>query len=186
MDSFDYVIVGAGSAGAVLASRLSEHPGVTVALLEAGPRDWHPFIHIPAGFIKTFYNKRVNWAYSMEPSEWTGEAEQPWFASGLAEANLIHDSWGFSQFTLQTPKGSHRIGRLGNRLFRVTDGRVLSDDCVLAALKSLSPARNLVCIDEVDSFVDPLPDGAVIKATSARLGGSLDEVLGSLSGFLAF
>ncbi|MFQ5567704.1 MAG: GMC family oxidoreductase N-terminal domain-containing protein, partial [Paracoccaceae bacterium] len=72
MDSFDYVIVGAGSAGSVLAARLSEDPGVTVALLEAGPRDWHPFIHIPAGFIKTFHDPRVNWCYSMEPSEWTG------------------------------------------------------------------------------------------------------------------
>lgn len=72
MDSFDYVIVGAGSAGSVLASRLSEDPGVSVAVLEAGPRDWHPFIHIPAGFIKTFYDRSVNWCYSMEPSEWTG------------------------------------------------------------------------------------------------------------------
>jgi choline dehydrogenase len=72
MDTFDYVIVGAGSAGCVLASRLSEDPNVTVAVLEAGPRDWHPYIHIPAGFIKTFYNPRINWCYSMEPSEWTG------------------------------------------------------------------------------------------------------------------
>jgi choline dehydrogenase len=72
MDTFDYVIVGAGSAGCVLASRLSEDPGVTVALLEAGPSDWHPFIHIPAGFIKTFQNPGINWCYSMEPSEWTG------------------------------------------------------------------------------------------------------------------
>ncbi|HSF95141.1 MAG TPA: GMC family oxidoreductase N-terminal domain-containing protein, partial [Thermohalobaculum sp.] len=72
MDTFDYVIVGAGSAGSVLANRLTEDSGTTVAVLEAGPRDWHPFIHIPAGFIKTFYDSRVNWCYSMEPSEWTG------------------------------------------------------------------------------------------------------------------
>ena len=72
MDTFDYVIIGAGSAGAVLASRLSEAHGVTVCVLEAGPPDRHPYIHIPAGFIKTFYDKSVNWAYSMEPSEWTG------------------------------------------------------------------------------------------------------------------
>ena len=72
MDTFDYVIVGAGSAGCVLANRLSEDPGTSVCVLEAGPGDWHPYIHLPAGFIKTFYNKSINWAYDMEPSEWTG------------------------------------------------------------------------------------------------------------------
>ncbi len=72
METFDYVIVGAGSAGSVLANRLSEDGTATVLVLEAGPSDWHPFIHIPAGFIKTFHDPRVNWLYSMEPSEWTG------------------------------------------------------------------------------------------------------------------
>ncbi len=72
MDNFDYVIVGAGSAGSVLASRLSEDPNVTVCVLEAGPSDWHPFIHIPAGFMYTLVNPRVNWLYTSEPSEWTG------------------------------------------------------------------------------------------------------------------
>jgi len=72
MDSFDYVIVGAGSAGSVLANRLSEDPNVTVCVLEAGPSDWHPFIHIPAGFMYTLVNPRVNWLYTSEPSEWTG------------------------------------------------------------------------------------------------------------------
>ncbi len=72
MESFDYVIVGAGSAGSVLANRLSEDANVTVCVLEAGPRDWHPFIHIPAGFMYTLVDPRVNWLYSSEPSEWTG------------------------------------------------------------------------------------------------------------------
>jgi choline dehydrogenase len=72
MESFDYVIVGAGSAGSVLASRLSEDEKSTVCVLEAGPSDWHPFIHIPAGFMYTLVNPRVNWLYKMEPSEWTG------------------------------------------------------------------------------------------------------------------
>ncbi len=70
MDTFDYVIVGAGTAGCVLANRLSED--ATVCVLEAGPRDWHPYIHIPGGFIKTFHQASVNWLYSMEPSAWTG------------------------------------------------------------------------------------------------------------------
>src|SRR3954471_9668992 len=72
MDTFDYVIVGAGSAGCVLANRLSADPGVRVCVLEAGPRDWHPYIHIPAGFIKLFHQPGLNWLYTMEPGEWTG------------------------------------------------------------------------------------------------------------------
>ncbi|HEX9556646.1 MAG TPA: GMC family oxidoreductase N-terminal domain-containing protein [Reyranella sp.] len=72
METFDYVIVGAGSAGSVLANRLSEDEKVTVCVLEAGPWDWHPFIHIPAGFMYTLVNPRVNWLYTSEASEWTG------------------------------------------------------------------------------------------------------------------
>ena len=70
MDTFDYVIVGAGTAGCILANRLSED--ATVCVLEAGPRDWHPYIHIPAGFIKLFHQPGLNWLYTQEPSEWTG------------------------------------------------------------------------------------------------------------------
>jgi choline dehydrogenase len=72
MDTFDYVIVGAGSAGSVLTNRLSEDPNTTICVLEAGPRDWHPYIHLPAGFIKTFHMKSINWAYQQEPGPWTG------------------------------------------------------------------------------------------------------------------
>ncbi|GLR94734.1 choline dehydrogenase [Bradyrhizobium liaoningense] len=66
------MIVGAGSAGCVLANRLSEDPNTSVCVLEAGPRDWHPYIHLPAGFIKTFHMKSINWAYQQEPGPWTG------------------------------------------------------------------------------------------------------------------
>lgn len=72
MDRFDYVIIGAGSAGCVLTSRLSEDPNTSVCVLEAGPRDWHPYIHLPAGFIKTFHMKSINWAYQQEVGPWTG------------------------------------------------------------------------------------------------------------------
>lgn len=75
MDTFDYIIVGAGSAGCVLANRLSADPEVTVCLLEAGGSDWHPWIHIPAGFTKTFHMPSVNWLYTMQASEWTGGRE---------------------------------------------------------------------------------------------------------------
>ena len=64
---YDYIIVGAGSAGCVLANRLSEDPGCRVLLLEAGPSDWHPFIHMPAGLAKLVGQKGVNWDYSTAP-----------------------------------------------------------------------------------------------------------------------
>jgi choline dehydrogenase len=62
----DYVIIGAGSAGCVLANRLSAD-GARVLLLEAGPRDWHPMIHVPAGVLHLLYNPRVNWNYATDP-----------------------------------------------------------------------------------------------------------------------
>jgi choline dehydrogenase len=62
----DYVVVGAGSAGCVLADRLSED-GARVLLLEAGPKDWHPMIHVPAGVLKLLHNPRVNWNYTTDP-----------------------------------------------------------------------------------------------------------------------
>lgn len=65
--TYDYVVVGAGSAGCVLANRLSAQPSCRVLLLEAGGRDWHPFIHMPAGLAKLVGNRRVNWNYTTEP-----------------------------------------------------------------------------------------------------------------------
>ena len=73
----DYVIVGAGSAGCVLANRLSAD-GARVILLEAGPRDLHPWIHIPAGVLKLLYNPLVNWMYATEPEPGSGNRAIHW------------------------------------------------------------------------------------------------------------
>ena len=66
---YDYIIVGAGSAGCVLANRLTENPSNRVLLLEAGGRDWHPFIHMPAGLAKLIELEHLNWSYETEPQE---------------------------------------------------------------------------------------------------------------------
>ena len=70
-ESFDYVIVGGGAAGAILANRLSEDGSATVCLLEAGPPDWHPYLHMPAGYIKAVFNPTYAWQFSSEPNPLT-------------------------------------------------------------------------------------------------------------------
>lgn len=66
-DSFDYIVIGAGSAGCVIANRLSADPSVRVALIEAGGPDRYPWIHIPVGYFKTIHNPRYDWCYVTEP-----------------------------------------------------------------------------------------------------------------------
>jgi choline dehydrogenase len=76
-DEFDYVIVGAGAAGSVLANRLTEDRGVTVCVLESGPPDRHPYIHIPAGFMKMLFNPSFTWQFTTEPGEGTAGRRIP-------------------------------------------------------------------------------------------------------------
>ena len=71
-DTFDYVIVGGGSAGSLLANRLTADGTTTVCVLEAGPPDRNPWIHIPAGFTKTLFDPSCTWQFKTEPTERTG------------------------------------------------------------------------------------------------------------------
>jgi choline dehydrogenase len=68
-ETYDYIIVGAGSAGCVLANRLTACGRHRVLLLEAGPQDRHPWLHVPLGFGKLFGDRRFNWCYETEPQQ---------------------------------------------------------------------------------------------------------------------
>jgi choline dehydrogenase len=78
LESYDYIIVGAGSAGCALAYRLSQDPSTSVLLLEAGGKDSHPMIHIPLGFAFLMKNPSTNWCYETEPEPHLNHRKLPW------------------------------------------------------------------------------------------------------------
>ncbi|MEL7091119.1 MAG: GMC family oxidoreductase N-terminal domain-containing protein [Pseudomonadota bacterium] len=75
---FDFVIIGAGSAGCALANRLSESGQYSVAVLEAGPRDTNPWIHIPVGYFRTMGNPRSDWRYETQPDPGSAMRRHKW------------------------------------------------------------------------------------------------------------
>ena len=106
---YDYIIVGAGSAGCVLANRLSEDPAVRVLLLEAGPRDWHPFIHMPAGLAKLVGDKGVNWDYNTAPEP------QPRRPPPVVAARQGARRFQLDQRDVLHPRRAARLRRVGRR-----------------------------------------------------------------------
>ena len=75
-DTFDYIVVGGGTAGSIMVNRLSAD-GASVCLLEAGPKDLHPFIHIPAGYIKNIYSPKLTWGFKSKPNSATANRSFP-------------------------------------------------------------------------------------------------------------
>ena len=89
--SYDYIIVGAGSAGCVIANRLSAKPDIRVLLLEAGGRDLNPWIHIPVGYFKTLHNPKTDWCYkTQEEAELEGRALDWPRGKGLGGSSSIN------------------------------------------------------------------------------------------------
>jgi len=75
---YDYIIIGAGSAGCVLANRLSADPKNKVLLLEAGPRDTNMWIHVPVGYARTLVDPKVNWLFPTEPDPGSNDRVHVW------------------------------------------------------------------------------------------------------------
>ncbi|MDO9707215.1 GMC family oxidoreductase [Paracraurococcus lichenis] len=147
-DTFDYVIVGSGAAGSVLANRLSADPNVTVCVLEAGPPDRNPFIHIPAGFIKTLVDPAVTWQFKTEPLEMTGgrriSTVQGRTLGGSSSVNgMIYNrgqpadldnwaqrgnrGWGYADCLPYYRRSENRIGACDDSRGRNEDGIPITD-----------------------------------------------------------
>src|SRR3954469_23749594 len=84
----DYLIVGAGSAGCVLANRLTEDASTRVILIEAGGRDWNPLIHIPVGYMKLLDHKQLTWGFKAEADPGTNGRTLPIRAAACSVARL--------------------------------------------------------------------------------------------------
>jgi len=76
--AYDYIVIGAGSAGCVMANRLSEDSDKTVLLLEAGGKDSNPWIHVPIGYFKTMHNPKTDWCYMTEPDPGINGRQLQW------------------------------------------------------------------------------------------------------------
>lgn len=142
--TFDYIVIGAGSAGSVLAQHLSADATRTVAVIEAGPWDTHPFIHVPAGFVKLNTHPHLTWGFESEPAEGTaGRAirlPQGKVVGGSSSINgmvynrgqrddfdhwseLGNRGWSYDEVLPYFRKSERRIGG-GDPAYRGTQGRL--------------------------------------------------------------
>ncbi|TDR93643.1 GMC family oxidoreductase [Enterovirga rhinocerotis] len=143
-DHFDYVVVGSGAAGSIVAARLAEAGGCTVCVLEAGPMDHTPFVHIPAGFIKTLFNPAYTWQFKTAPAAYTAGRQvnvtQGRVLGGSGSVNgMIYNrgqpadfdewaqrgnrGWGYADLLPYFRKSERRVG-FGSEETRGRDGAV--------------------------------------------------------------
>ena len=140
---FDFIVIGSGSAGSVVAARLSEDQKHSVCVLESGPRDNNIFIHIPAGYIKTLFNSKYTWPYKSEPvpglgGRVIGTAQGRTLGGSSSINGLIYNrgqandynswaqagnhGWGYADVLPYFKRSENRITQSNNNSYHGTDG----------------------------------------------------------------
>ena len=143
-DSFDFVIVGGGTAAGILAWRLGK-AGYTVCVLEAGPSDRNPFIHVPAGFSKTLFNPKITWQLESDPNPAIANrsilyAQGKTLGGSSAINGMVYNrgqasdfdswaqagnsGWSYSDILPYFHKTERRIGQDVDRQYRGSQGRL--------------------------------------------------------------
>ena len=146
--TFDYIVIGAGSAGSVLTQHLSADPARTVAAIEAGPWDTNPYIHVPAGFVKLNAHPDLTWGFESEPTENTAgrsiRLPQGKVVGGSSSINgmvynrgqredfdgwsaLGNPGWSYDDVLPYFRRSERRIGG-GDPAYRGTEGRLPVSD----------------------------------------------------------
>ncbi|EFO31267.1 alcohol dehydrogenase (acceptor) [Roseibium sp. TrichSKD4] len=130
MGEYDYVVLGAGAAGSIVAARLSEGGKHSVCVLEAGPSDLRPYVRIPAGFVKALHQPRITWGFKTEPTERTvGRAidtTQGRVVGGVGSINgMVYNRGHKEDFALWEQMGNRGWGWEDVLpLFRRTEARI--------------------------------------------------------------
>jgi choline dehydrogenase-like flavoprotein len=178
MADYDYIIVGAGSAGCVMAYRLTEDPRVRVLLLEAGGKDSHPFIHMPRGLAKVMSNLRYIWPYATRPEPGSNNVSESWvrgrtlggssaingmvYVRGAAAdfdeiAATSSDDWNWSRMgAVYRAMEAHELGsdvtRGADGPLRITlpEGRPVLSEAVIAAGEAMGLAK----MDDINDPAD--------------------------------
>jgi choline dehydrogenase len=188
---YDYIIVGAGSAGCVLANRLTADGRYSVLLLEAGPPDTYPWIHVPIGYAKTMFDARFNWCFYTEPDPGMNGRKIYWprgktlggsssingliYVRGQREdydrwAAAGNAGWGYDEVLPYFKRLEHAVG--GDPAYHGRDGPLWCTpigrrheliDAVVAGAGELGIARN-------DDFNGAAQEGAGYYHLSTRRG----------------
>ena len=192
-EAYDYIVAGAGSAGCVLANRLSADPAKRVLLLEAGGRDWNPWIHVPVGYFKTLHNPKTDWCYKTEPDPGLNGRRLDWprgkTLGGSSSINgllyirgqsadydvwrqLGNEGWSFDDVlpyfkrAENQERGGDDYHGVGGPLF-VSDMRARRDVCdaFIAAAEEIGIPRN-------DDFNGKEQEGAGYFQLTSKFGGA--------------